>query len=178
MSQKAQRRMAKQKRMEVVWAGPVVVREQRAVSRVPIGHRGATMQKALFEDRDEGSSGGTNDGSGSAVGEGGCSRAETAARQRSAVIRKDRAEVKRSAAAKSGAAGLAVAVKVRSTSPRQKYADKSRGWLALQVCYRICDNQYQRSCMRVCLRQWAVRFRADIGAAKLEFVSGGAQLRS
>ena len=109
------------------------------------------MRKALFEDSDEGSSGGTNDGSGSAV-EGGCSRAETAARQRSTVIRQDRAEVKRRAAAKSGAAGLAVAVKVRSASSStsmQKYADKSRGWLALQVCYCICDNQYQRSRMRV-----------------------------
>ena len=169
MSQKAQRRMAKQKKVEVVWAGPAVVREQRAVSRVPIGHRGATVRKALFEDSDEGSSGGTNDGSGSAV-EGGCSRAETAARQRSAVIRQDRAEVKRRAAAKSGAAGLAVAVKVRSTSPRQKYADKSRGWLALQVCYCICDNQYQRSRMRVYLQQWAVQFRAGIRSCEARAV--------
>jgi hypothetical protein len=53
MSQKAQRRIAQQKKVEVVWAGPAVVREQRAVSRVPIGHRGATMRKALFEDSDE-----------------------------------------------------------------------------------------------------------------------------
>ena len=124
MSQKAQRRLANQKKVEVVWAGPAVVCEQRAVRRVSIGHRGATVRKSLFEDSDEGSSGGTNDGS-SAM-EGGCSRAETAARQRSAVIRRDRAEVRRRADAKSGAAGLAVAVKVRSTSPRQKYADRSR----------------------------------------------------
>jgi len=53
MSQKAQRRVARQKKVEVVWTGPAVVREQRAVSRVPIGHRGATMRKALFEDSDE-----------------------------------------------------------------------------------------------------------------------------
>ena len=37
MSQKAQRRMANQKKVEVVWAGPAVVHEQCAVSRVPIG---------------------------------------------------------------------------------------------------------------------------------------------
>ena len=172
MSQKAQKRISKQKRVEVVWAGPAVVHEQRAASRISIGHRGATVRKSLFEDSDEGSSGGTNDGSGSAV-EGGCSRAETAARQRSAVIRRDRAEVRRRAAAKSGAAGLAVAVKVRSTSPRQKYADKSRGWLALQVCYCICNNQYQRSRMRVYLQQWAAQLSAGIRAAKLELLSGG-----
>ena len=88
MSQKAQKRISKQKRVEVVWAGPAVVHEQRAASRVSIGHRGATVRESLFEDSDEGSSGGTNDGSGSAM-EGGCSRAETAARQRSAMIRKD-----------------------------------------------------------------------------------------
>ena len=52
MSQKAQRRVARQKKVEVVWAGPAVVRGQRAVSRVPIGHRGATTRKALFEDSD------------------------------------------------------------------------------------------------------------------------------
>jgi hypothetical protein len=54
MSQKAQKRRSKQKRVEVVWAGPAVVREQRAVSRVSIGHRGAAMRKALFEDSDDG----------------------------------------------------------------------------------------------------------------------------
>jgi hypothetical protein len=52
MSQKAQRRVARQKKVEVVWAGPAVVRGQRAVSRVPIAHRGATTRKALFEDSD------------------------------------------------------------------------------------------------------------------------------
>ena len=57
-SQKTQKRMTRQKRVEVVWAGPAVVREQRAISRVSIGHRGAAMRKALFEDSDEGSSGG------------------------------------------------------------------------------------------------------------------------
>ena len=147
MSQKAQKRIANQKRVEVVWAGPAVVRGQRAVSRVVVGHRGAMMRKVLFEDSDEGSSCGIGGGSGSAV-EGGCSRAETAAWQRSMVICQDRAEVKRKAAAKSeGAAGLAVAVimKVRSVSSRQQYADKSRGWSALQACYCICDGQHQRS---------------------------------
>ena len=34
MSQKAQRRMARQKKVEVVWAGPAVVREQRTERRV------------------------------------------------------------------------------------------------------------------------------------------------
>ena len=43
----------------------------------------------------------------------------------------------------------------------------------MQVCYCICDNQYQRSRMRVYLQQWAVQFRADIGVAKIELVSGG-----
>ena len=99
------------------------------VSRVSIGHRGARMRKALFEDSDEGSSGGTSDGSVSAV-EGVCSRAEAAARQRSTVIRQHKAEVKRKADAKSKAAGLTAAVRVRSTRSRQKYADESRGWLA------------------------------------------------
>ena len=53
MSQKAQRRMARQKKVEVVWAGPAAVCQQRAVSRVSFGRRGAAMRKALFEDSDE-----------------------------------------------------------------------------------------------------------------------------
>ena len=63
MSQKTQRRIARQKKVELVWAGPAVVSEQRAVRRVPIGHRGATMRKALFADSDESgdSSGGGTD---------------------------------------------------------------------------------------------------------------------
>ena len=80
MSQKAQRRIAQQKKVEVVWAGPAVVREQSAVSRVSVGHRGATARKALFESGDEGSSDGTGDSSGGGF-EGGCSRAENKARQ-------------------------------------------------------------------------------------------------
>ena len=80
MSQKAQKRITNQKRVEVVWAGPAVVREQRVVSRVVIGHRGATMRIVLFEDidSDEGSSGGISDGSDSEV-EGECSRTESRA---------------------------------------------------------------------------------------------------
>ena len=57
MSQKAQRRMARQKKVEVVWAGPAVVHEQRAVSRVRI--RGAGVRKVLFGDSD--GSGSTDD---------------------------------------------------------------------------------------------------------------------
>ena len=57
MSQKAQRRLANQKKVEVVWAGPAVVHEQRAVSRVPI--RGAGVRKVLFGDSD--GSGSTDD---------------------------------------------------------------------------------------------------------------------
>ena len=102
MSQKAQKRISNQKRVEVVWAGPAVVREQRAVSRVSIGHRGA--------------------------------------------------------------------VKVRSTGGR--YADKSRGWLALQICHCICENASQRCKMRFCVQQWAAQFRAGIRAAKSELISG------
>ena len=85
---------------------------QSAVSRVSVGHRGATSRKALFESGDEGSSDGIGD---SSVGgfEGGCSRAENKARQRSTIIRnvckntpvfttrQDKAEVERRAAAKS-----------------------------------------------------------------------------
>jgi hypothetical protein len=112
MSQKAQRRIAQQKKVEVVWAGPAVVREQSAVSRVSVGHRGATARKALFESGDEGSSDGIGDSSGGGF-EGGCSRAENKARQRSTVIRnvckntpvftarQDKAEVERRAAVKS-----------------------------------------------------------------------------
>ena len=81
MSQKAQKRISNQKRVEVVWAGPAVVREQRAVSRVSIGHRGAAMRKALFEDSDEGSSDGSNDGRVGAT-EGGCNWLDKAARNR------------------------------------------------------------------------------------------------
>ena len=112
MSQKAQRRIAQQKKVEVVWAGPAVVREQSAVSRVSVGHRGATARKALFESGDEGSSDGIGDSSGGGF-EGGCSRAENKARQRSTIIRnvckntpvftarQDKAEVERRAAVKS-----------------------------------------------------------------------------
>ena len=57
MSQKAQRRLANQKKVEVVWAGPAVVREQRAVRRAPI--RGAGVRKVLFDDSD--GSGSTDD---------------------------------------------------------------------------------------------------------------------
>ena len=57
MSQKAQRRVARQKKVEVVWAGPAVVREQRAVRRAPI--RGAGVRKVLFDDSD--GSGSTDD---------------------------------------------------------------------------------------------------------------------
>jgi hypothetical protein len=64
MSQKAQRRIAQQKKAEVVWAGPAAVREQSAVSMVSVGHRGATARKALFESSDEGSSDSTSDSSG------------------------------------------------------------------------------------------------------------------
>ena len=64
LSQKAQRRVARQKKVEVVWAGPAVVHEQRGVGRASIGHRGAMMRKALFDENtsDEGSSDGNNDG--------------------------------------------------------------------------------------------------------------------
>ena len=57
MSQKARRRIANQKRVEVVWAGPAAVREQRAVRRAPI--RGAGVRKVLFDDSD--GSGSTDD---------------------------------------------------------------------------------------------------------------------
>jgi hypothetical protein len=57
MSQKAQKRISKQKRVEVVWAGPAVVREQRAVRRAPI--RGTGVRKVLFDDND--GSGSTDD---------------------------------------------------------------------------------------------------------------------
>jgi hypothetical protein len=136
--------LARQKKVEAVWAGPAVVHDQCATSRVSIGHRGARVRKALFEDSDEGSSGGAGDGSVSAV-EGVCSRAETAARQRSTVLRQDRADVERKADAKAEAAGFTAAMRVRSTRSRQKYADKSRGWWALQVCHCICESEYQRS---------------------------------
>ena len=52
MSRKTQRRMLRQKKAEVVWAGPAVVREQLIESRVLIGHRarGSGMRKVLFAD--------------------------------------------------------------------------------------------------------------------------------
>ena len=80
MSQKAQKRISKQKRVEVVWAGPAVVREQKTERRVPIGHRGPGMRKELFADSD-----GSSNGSGSEV-EGGRSRTKNRARQRSTII--------------------------------------------------------------------------------------------
>ena len=80
MSQKAQRRMARQKQVEVVWAGPAVVREQKTERRVPIGHRGSGMRKELFADSD-----GSSNGSGSEV-EGVRSRTKNRARQRSTII--------------------------------------------------------------------------------------------
>ena len=125
-SQKTQKRMARQKRAEVVWSGPAVVREQRAANRVPIGHRGATMRKALFEDSDEGSSDCSSDGRVGAT-EGGCSRLDKAARNRLWVIRRDKAEVGRKVEREAKAARLAAAVEVQSTGGR--YADKSRGFL-------------------------------------------------
>ena len=99
MSQKAQRRFARQKKVEVAWAGPAVVCDQRTERRVPIGHRGSGMRKALFESSDEDSSDGTGDSSGGGF-EGGCSRAENKARQRPTIIRQDKAEVERREAAK------------------------------------------------------------------------------
>ena len=57
MSQKARRRIATQKRVEVVWARPAAVCEQRAVRRAPI--RGAGVRKVLFDDSD--GSGSTDD---------------------------------------------------------------------------------------------------------------------
>jgi hypothetical protein len=57
MSQKAQRRLANQKKVEVVWAGPAAVCEQWAVRRAPI--RGAGVRKVLFDDSD--GIGSTND---------------------------------------------------------------------------------------------------------------------
>ena len=82
MSQKAQRRMVRQKKVEEEWAGPAVVREQRTERRVPVGHRGSGMRKVLFADSGEDSSDGGGNGSGSEV-EGGCSRA----RQRTERVR-------------------------------------------------------------------------------------------
>ena len=101
MSQKAQRRMVRQKKVEEGWAGPAVVREQRTERRVPVGHRGSGMQKVLFADSGEDSSDGGGNGSGSEV-EGGCSRAraKNRARQRSITIRQDTAERKKRAATK------------------------------------------------------------------------------
>ena len=102
MSRKTQRRMLRQKKAEVVWAGPVVVREQRIESRVLIGHRarGSRMRKVLFADSDEDGSDGISNGS-VREGEGEESRVEIRARQRSAVISQDKTEVKRRVAAKS-----------------------------------------------------------------------------
>ena len=54
MSQRAQRRMVRQEKAEMEWAGPAVVREQWAVQRVPI--HGAGVRKVLFEDSDGSSS--------------------------------------------------------------------------------------------------------------------------
>ena len=99
MSQKAQRRMVRQKKVEEEWAGPAVVREQRTERRVPVGHRGSGMRKVLFADSGEDSSDGGGNGSGSEV-EGGCSRAKNRARQRSIIIRQDTAERKKRAATK------------------------------------------------------------------------------
>ena len=45
MSQKAHRRIASQRRVEVMWAGPAVVREKRTERRVPSGRRGPGMRK-------------------------------------------------------------------------------------------------------------------------------------
>ena len=172
MSQKARRRIAGQKKVEVVWAGPAVVHEQCAVSRVSIGHRGARMRKVLFDgsDSDEGSNDGGNDGRVGAT-EGGCNRRDKAARNRLWVIRRDKKEVGMKAERKAEAARLAAAaVKVQSTGGR--YADKSRGWLALQICHCICESASQRCKMRIYVQQWAAEFRAGIRAAKLEVFSG------
>ena len=91
MSRKTQRRMLRQRKAEVVWAGPAVVREQRIESRVLIGHRarGSGMRKVLFADSDEDGSDGISNGS-VREGEGEESRAEIRARQRSAVISQDK----------------------------------------------------------------------------------------
>ena len=94
MSQKTQRRIARQKKVEVVWAGPAVVREQRAVSRVPIGHRGARMRKVLFDEGDDGSSDGSSDGSDGSKG------TDEVSVSRNAVVRRRKAEVAEMAAAK------------------------------------------------------------------------------
>ena len=155
-----------------MWAGPAVVHEQCAVSRVSIGHRGARMRKVLFDgsDSDEGSNDGGNDGRVGAT-EGGCNRRDKAARNRLWVIRRDKKEVGMKAERKAEAARLAAAaVKVQSTGGR--YADKSRGWLALQICHCICESASQRCKMRIYVQQWAAEFRAGIRAAKLEVFSG------
>ena len=103
MSQKAQRRMTRKKKVKVMWAGPAVVREQQTKRRVPIGHRGSGLRKVLFADSDEDGNDGNSNGSGSGS-EGGRSRkescAEIRAQQRSRIIRRDTAEVKRRATAK------------------------------------------------------------------------------
>jgi hypothetical protein len=127
--------MVGQKEVEVVWAGPASVREQRTERRVPIGHRGSGMRKMLFADSDEDVSDGINGGSGSG-GEGECSRAESRAeiraRQRSAIIRQDTTEVKRRAAARLVRRSLpedsdvAVALVVEMESKREEEMKRRR----------------------------------------------------
>ena len=49
MLRKTQRRIARQEKVvEEMWGGPTLVREQRAVSKVSIGHHGPGIRKVLL----------------------------------------------------------------------------------------------------------------------------------
>ena len=86
------------------------------------------------------------------------------------MIRRDKAEVGRKVERGAEAARLAAAVEVHSTGGR--YVDKSRGWLALQISYCICQNSSQLCETRLYVQQWTAQFRAGIKAAKLELIIG------
>ena len=165
MSQKTQRRIAKQRKVGVVWAGPAVVREQRVVSRVPIGHRGARMRKVLFDEGDVGSSDGSSDGSHGSKGTDEVSVSDNT----DEVSVSDKAEAGRKAGRKAEAARLAAIAKLYC----KRYPDKGRGWLALQICHSICEDMRRLCKMKDYVHRWTAQLRAGIRAAKSELISGG-----
>ena len=81
--------------------------------------------------------------------------------------------MRRKAAAKTEAAGLADAVKVQSNGKQgeHQFAGGQR-WLALQISMCICENASMLAKMRVYVQLWVAHFSAGIRAAKLELLSG------